>query len=242
MFPVIKPPGTEVYHDESPFHSAINTNTLGSLSSLPFCISMPSLPLSSTPEALMAIDRDRPPPSRPRSYHFQDYEHSRFDLTSPVEEEGTTEDESLTTPDAASLASSKRHTVNLTEDMPIRKEDTARRNKCFSLPAVALQTTSVTTRSGQAVGGGAMGSKIHQTSRSKRFSLVLGHRGSHVHGSGYGSKSDLLQRVEGGNELVQGAAAGKLSELLGKKLALVLVGRVGFYYLGVTYCQRGGHT
>ncbi|KAF9016975.1 hypothetical protein BDZ89DRAFT_1165968 [Hymenopellis radicata] len=225
VFPVIEPPGTEVYHDEAPFHSEINTNTLGSLSSLPFCISMPSLPLSSTPEALMAIDRDRrseddndrlrvrSPPSRPRSYHqiledFQDHEHSRFDLTSPVEEEGTTEDESLTTTDAASLASSKRHTVNLTEDLPIRKEDTARRNKRFSLPAVALQTTSVTTRSGQAVGGSAMGSKIHQTSRSKRFSLVLGHRGSHVHGSGYGSKSDLLQRVEGGNELAQGAAAG----------------------------------
>ncbi|KAL0063486.1 hypothetical protein AAF712_009579 [Marasmius tenuissimus] len=57
---------------------------------------------------------------------------------------------------APSVASSKRHTVvhipgreqsqMLLGEVNGRREDTARRNKRFSLPAVALQTTSVTTR------------------------------------------------------------------------------------------------
>lgn len=198
---------------------------------------MPSLPLSATPESLMAIDtamrdeddssrdrvRLRSPPPRPRSYHqlledFQDHDHSRFELTSPVEEEGTTEDES--TLDAASLASSKRHTVNLTEDAPARREDTARRNKRFSLPAVALQTTSVTTRSGGSPKEGSRFAGGVGYTRSKRFSLVLGHKGSHM--LGHGSTKKGISIADGNvNELGQGAAAGKLSELLGKKVSVV---------------------
>ncbi|ESK93148.1 rho guanine nucleotide exchange factor [Moniliophthora roreri MCA 2997] len=67
---------------------------------------------------------------------------------------------------APSVASSKRHTVvhldgaSSTTTMLLgdgkRKEDTARRNKRFSMPAVALQTTSVTTRT-QTGAGGASG-------------------------------------------------------------------------------------
>ncbi|KAL4243332.1 hypothetical protein ABKN59_011364 [Abortiporus biennis] len=70
-----------------------------------------------------------------------------------------------------------------------RKEDTARRHKRFSLPAVALQTTSVTTRP-NAFGEG----------KSKRFSLVLG-------------KSSSSSK-DSGNGIFHGVAAGKLSELL----------------------------
>ncbi|EEB89137.1 hypothetical protein MPER_12806, partial [Moniliophthora perniciosa FA553] len=67
---------------------------------------------------------------------------------------------------APSVASSKRHTVvhldsaGSTTTMLLgdgkRKEDTARRNKRFSMPAVALQATSVTTRT-QTGAGGASG-------------------------------------------------------------------------------------
>ena len=78
-----------------------------------------------------------------------------------------------------------------------RKEDTARRHKRFSLPAIALQTTAVTTRP-NATGEG----------QGKRFSLVLGGklpRGDVPDGSG----DDL-----GKDELRNGVAVGKLTELL----------------------------
>ena len=75
-----------------------------------------------------------------------------------------------------------------------RKENTARRHKRFSLPAVALQTSPVTARP-NVVGEGS----------SRRFSLVLGRR-SQVHAaepSGFkdglvvGKLSELLSRVRG---------------------------------------------
>lgn len=73
---------------------------------------------------------------------------------------------------------------------PRKKEDTARRHKRFSVPAVAIQTTPVTTRA-NVIGEG----------KAKRFSLVLGRMagvvGSHSH-----------------PDLGHGVAAGKLSELL----------------------------
>lgn len=72
----------------------------------------------------------------------------------------------------------------------MRKEDTVRRRKRFSLPAVAIHTTPVTTRP-NVVGEG----------KSKRWSLVLGNLKSNV---GFG-------------EAAPGMAAGKLSELLGRQ-------------------------
>ena len=72
-----------------------------------------------------------------------------------------------------------------------RKENTARRHKRFSLPAVALQTSPVTARP-NVVGEGS----------ARRFSLVLG-RGSQMHaGESSGFKDGL--------------AVGKLSELLSR--------------------------
>ena len=69
-----------------------------------------------------------------------------------------------------------------------RKEDTVRRRKRFSLPAVAIHTTPVTARP-NVVGEG----------KAKRWSLVLGNLKS------------------SGSEFAHGVAAGKLSELLGRQ-------------------------
>ncbi|KAI0778931.1 hypothetical protein BD413DRAFT_512914 [Trametes elegans] len=91
-----------------------------------------------------------------------------------------------------------------------RKEDTARRHKRFSLPAVALQTSPVTARASR--GGDAKG---------QRFSLVLGKGGGLAHGH-------RAARGGGGREehehspsrlfpgLRHSVAAGRLSELLGR--------------------------
>ena len=99
-----------------------------------------------------------------------------------------------------------------------RREDTARRNKRFSMPAVAVQTTSVLARSAVVEGereGGVGG-------RTKRFSLVLGGRVyGHGHGQGHGAQIDPVGGSRGGHgkgnpDLGKGIAAIKLSELLGR--------------------------
>lgn len=92
---------------------------------------------------------------------------------------------------------------------PKRREDTVRRHKRFSMPAIALQTTPVTAKP-NATGEG----------KAKRFSLVLGR-------SGDGSRRGTVRkpRVEGEEPgppaspkgLSGGAAAVKLGELLGRR-------------------------
>ncbi|KAH9854349.1 hypothetical protein C2E23DRAFT_818300 [Lenzites betulinus] len=79
-----------------------------------------------------------------------------------------------------------------------RRENTARRHKRFSLPAVALQTSPVTARAGQAGGG-------------QRFSLVLGKNGGVIHAQG---REDSPGKLFPG--LRHSMAAGRLSELLGR--------------------------
>jgi FYVE/RhoGEF/PH domain-containing protein 5/6 len=110
-----------------------------------------------------------------------------------------------------------------------RRENTARRNKRFSLPAVALQTTSVVAQTSGVDGGdGSSGSRSSRVNagKVKRFSLVLSGR-AHAHGQvqgqgkqGFGgSQSDLGMRgddAKGGDkegaksELGRGVAASKL--------------------------------
>lgn len=87
---------------------------------------------------------------------------------------------------------------------PQRKEDTARRHKRFSLPAVALQTTPVTARTGEG--------------RSKRYSLVLGNnrQGSRQGPSDIHNESVVDVGGVGQDGLSHGVAAGKLSELLSR--------------------------
>lgn len=120
-----------------------------------------------------------------------------------------------------------------------RREDTARRSKRFSLPAIALHTTVVTARTTSTVADGSGDEPTlsregslgdHQQGmgmgRSRRFSLVSG-RGSYydgvgnsptrsIGGGGGGGPDD-----GGGGDLARGLAAARLSELLGRKTKLV---------------------
>ena len=108
---------------------------------------------------------------------------------------------------SASGTASEGHSVS---SSPPRRENTARRHKRFSLPAVALQTTSVVA---QTTGGDAVGG----VGKVKRFSLVLAGRG-YGHG---GSKSEVVVSKKGNTklDLGKGVAAGKLSELLVRRRA-----------------------
>ncbi|KAI0042272.1 hypothetical protein FA95DRAFT_1500276 [Auriscalpium vulgare] len=160
------------------------------------------------------------PASRPRSFHhiLEDFrDESLIGAPSPA-----TSHFSAHTEESADAASSTHphHTDGDTDaDPPISQsfgsqlsseaagpspqyENTVRRAKRFSLPAVGLQTTPVTARA-NATGDGL----------AKRFSLVLGGRGA-------GSRTVRAKaRDEGGSPgtLKHGAAAVKLSELLGRR-------------------------
>ena len=97
-------------------------------------------------------------------------------------------------PNEASAASIVPNTTSVPPSP--RREDTARRHKRFSLPALALQTTPVTARP-NIVGEG----------KSKRFSLMLGKSGL----------SNALPPGDLSGSSAHGIAAGKLSELLGRR-------------------------
>lgn len=92
---------------------------------------------------------------------------------------------------------------------PKRREDTVRRKKRFSMPALAIQTTTVTTKT-NAGGNG----------KSKRFSLILGGRGSFSQPN-LTENSRLGTNIEEGSDRgggYGGSAVGKLSELLARNL------------------------
>jgi FYVE/RhoGEF/PH domain-containing protein 5/6 len=118
-----------------------------------------------------------------------------------------------TDPDSGIPSSSE----NMVPRSSARREDTARRSKRFSLPAVALQTTSVVARTSGGEGVG-VGMNTGGAGKVKRFSLVLGGRvHAQAHGHGFGvSKSEVIGGGEGKGRSV---AAGKLSELLGRRRA-----------------------
>jgi hypothetical protein len=112
---------------------------------------------------------------------------------------------------------------------PVRKEDTARRSKRFSLPAVALHATNVTARMTEGVGNAAPSSAIDEQTgnsviggfssnspaRHRRFSLVLAGRNSHYVDGGDAVKAGKSGSEDGG-DLGKGVAAVKLAELLKK--------------------------
>ncbi|KAJ7065474.1 hypothetical protein C8F01DRAFT_1125715 [Mycena amicta] len=266
VFPLLDNPSEDEAVEEAMNNMLeAHSNTMTSLSNFPSWLSMPSLPLASTPEALMAIDRGqyrqqqakydrlrrgdlasqyavyahgeegsemsthgvvrvRSPPPRPRSYHqiLEDFEESsKFMISSPLDEEGE-EDGNTTATSTTSRSQSRPETIiDLgDEDDDVPREDTARRNKRFSLPAVALQTTNVTART-QVVQerrlGSAIGGQPQRAVRTKRFSLVLGTR-PHVGGKAQRELSPGKSRLgeELAPDLGNGVAAGKLSELLGR--------------------------
>lgn len=102
-----------------------------------------------------------------------------------------------------------------------RKEDTARRSKRFSLPAIGLHTTVVTARTSiegedVAVTGGVkvLGEEGEGvvTGLSKRFSLVLAGRHGHTGNASIVQDDGVLSDLG----LGKGLAAARLSELLGR--------------------------
>ncbi|KAG6849678.1 hypothetical protein H0H93_006394 [Arthromyces matolae] len=181
--------------------------------------------------------RSRPLPTpRPRSYNmlledFEHNEHYRFDvLASPLEEEDDSGESRVQDRDHSHI---DRQSSSLSSDgqgsLPSspRKEDTARRHKRFSLPAVGLHTTSVTARTNAIFEAPIEDGALSSPKGNKRFSLVLGGgrspvsrlRGSR---SELSTKPDLMDSVFGHvgskSELVgQSVAAGKLSEILSRK-------------------------
>ena len=93
---------------------------------------------------------------------------------------------------------------------PKRKEDTVRKKKRFSMPALAIQTTNVTAKT-----------NANGTSKSKRFSLILGGKGSSSQPNLTEDKLGTNVEEEvgtsgGGNRFRNSAAVGKLSELLAR--------------------------
>jgi len=101
-----------------------------------------------------------------------------------------------------------------------RREDTARRSKRFSLPAIALHTTNVTARTAEigedtsALSRESSNGEPPQSALSKRFSLVLAGRNStYTDYMGKASSDDLPEP-----SLARGVAAARLSELLGRKV------------------------
>ncbi|KAJ6568436.1 hypothetical protein DFH09DRAFT_983267 [Mycena vulgaris] len=249
VFPLLDSPPEDDEGDAEP-RSMLDSNTMSSLSNFPSWLSMPSLPLASTTDALMAIDRGqqrqqnqkyerlrrgdaseflglhpqdgsdmshvemagervrvKSPPPRPRSYHqiLEDFEDARSGVTSTVQEDE--EDEEY------SSGSRPQTVVDLSDGPPQRrKEDTVRRNKRFSLPAVALQTTSVTARTQQVQEGRHRDGQ--PPVRTKRFSLVLGSRPHFSKSEIGGAPKGRIEEED--SELGRGVAAGKLSELLGR--------------------------
>lgn len=121
------------------------------------------------------------------SFMLDDLEEDEED----AEESEQRDTSPLSSPEQLAVPSSLPPTPVRAVIVAARNEDTARRRKRFSLPAVAIHTTPVTTKS-NVVGEG----------KSKRWSLVLGNLKTN------------------GSEFVQGVAAGKLSELLGRQAKL----------------------
>ncbi|KAF5316300.1 hypothetical protein D9619_006559 [Psilocybe cf. subviscida] len=117
-----------------------------------------------------------------------------------------------------------------------RREDTARRSKRFSLPAIAVHTTNVTARTSEVFSEGAAVSRESSVGgdpasagarRSRRFSLVLAGRVSYhaPDAPGKAAAGDEANATSGpagvvvgsaDSGLARGAAAARLSELLGR--------------------------
>jgi len=178
------------------------------------------------------------PASRPRSYHqiLEDFEYrgsqgsklgnsyhgdSAFgvDISGSLQTFSDLADSSDEVESPSSAGFSRRQLREVATSPPSsfnrgspaqrRKEDTARRQKRFSMPALGLQTTPVTARP-----------NVTGEGKSQRISLILSDKepnGSASSGQVHLIGSKLVAGNKNGNDgYVQGAAAGKLSELLEK--------------------------
>jgi FYVE, RhoGEF and PH domain containing 5/6 len=170
------------------------------------------------------------PPARPKSYHqiLNDFQaeadgdsqpsSTQFHSKPPGFARDDQDDEEEHSDPGPSESFKRRQAamshsvVELSQRERQKRENTTRRHKRFSLPAVALQTTSVMTRTSEGLERSPVRGK-------KRFSLVLGRggegrKGRETETSVGGASSDV-------HDLGKGVAAGKLNELLGRG------GRVG---------------
>lgn len=115
--------------------------------------------------------------------------------------------------------------VSFAQQHPRRKEDTIRKKKRFSLPALAVHTTSVTAHSSpsshhnqgiQHQVANSSSAFPHGYKREKRFSLVLGSASAGLARSqlagGVGAEGG--EDEQGSGDLANGIAAGRLNELL----------------------------
>jgi hypothetical protein len=158
--------------------------------------------------------------TRPRSYHLilEDFQNLEQGLRSSPESRPTVGMRSSATPREGTESEAAAETDSIADfspppgrmdsqpSTPRRKEDTARRHKRFSLPAMSIQTTPVTARP-NATGEG----------RSKRFSLVLGGRSSGSRQAQGEIQREGEERGFGKGDLGSGVAAVKLGELLGRR-------------------------
>lgn len=115
--------------------------------------------------------------------------------------------------------------------LPARKENTARRSKRFSSPAVALHTTSVTARTTEintnnttVAGDGTGTASTSDAPQYKRFPLVSARRTSRCLEADDVSSGAVVVKNEGedGNGLAKGVAAAKLAALLKRAKAPIV--------------------
>jgi FYVE/RhoGEF/PH domain-containing protein 5/6 len=125
VFPVIHPGGEVATNIDNESHKS---DTITSLSHLPSWLSMPSLPVPRQPHELMAIDTT--------------CSHDIIPFDNDIDDVGC--DDPFYTPTRSIVSSSSP--ISSSRRKQPRREDTARRSKRFSMPAIGLQTTVVTAR------------------------------------------------------------------------------------------------
>ncbi|KAG6867343.1 hypothetical protein C0993_004151 [Termitomyces sp. T159_Od127] len=247
VFPLIDPvPGATL--DVTGTTHECDADSFPSLNSLPSWLSMPSFSVTTTPQALMAIDRE-PTSSRNSTQDFSDHDRSeihkrvrarplrntqvrgnkevlvdleqndngRFDLLdSPLKEES--DRGKIGFKDQNGFNLSLQSSQELCLPSSPRKDDTTKRKKRLSLPAVALHTTNVTTRTFDDDDFMQDGPES-PFKASKRFSLMLGSGGHHGN-NGLRNQSEAMMSP-GGTDSAAGTRHG-----LGKSIAAGILGEI----------------
>lgn len=232
-------------------HQRHNSDTISSLSNLPSWLSMPALSAQRQPQALMAIslqsshdlsllngvegvdEKERRVRMRVRSHQrLRSYQQIVMDFQEQAKaakhqmgQEGSEKnDHSVEGDEDVDVFSSPLRSY---PSSPMRKENTARRSKRFSSPAVALHTTSVTARTTEmgsntnaTLGDGTRSTPTGDAPPYRRFSLVLAGRNSRYLEADDVSSGAVVSKNEsedGGNVgFSKGVAAAKLAALLKK--------------------------
>ncbi|RDX50579.1 hypothetical protein OH76DRAFT_1402643 [Lentinus brumalis] len=137
-------------------------------------------------------EREASPTHSPRASRFSERSHTLDDTNGPPDER---DEDALALDEDGQEVEIPAMTSSESQPSTPRKENTARRHKRFSLPAVALQTSPVTARP-------SADGKAH------RFSLVLG--------KGGGVVAARAREGEPSRGMRHSVVAGRLSELLSR--------------------------